>query len=196
MQNVGDSPIEPGDVVQVVGTGPSVVGAAPVLQIRKSDAAYQGSVVGVAGQALYVPSAETRAAYALQEATIRDAQTRRDAIMFGQGSDEQKAAQLAGITVPNPTIDDTTGTVHIDASAPNVAANAYGTLATQGTVPVIKVTAANGSIHAGDLLVSSDIPGIAMKADPTKAVTGTIIGKALGNLQSGTGTIPVLITLK
>jgi len=196
IQNVSDSPIEPGDIVQIVGTGPAVVGAAPVLQIRKSDASYQGTVVGVAEQALYVPSAETRAAYAQQEAAMRDAQTRRDAIMFGQGSDAEKAAELAKITVPNPTIDDTTGTVHVDAGAPNVAANSYGTLATQGTVPAVKVTASNGPIHAGDLLVSSNIPGVAMKADTSKAITGTIIGKALGALESGTGTVPVLVTLK
>jgi hypothetical protein len=196
MQNVGDLPIEAGDVVQVVGTSRAVVGAAPVLQVRKSDAAYQGTVVGVAGQALYVPSADTRAAYEQQQAAIQDAQNRRYAIMSGPGSDEQKAAELAKITVPNPTIDDTTGTVHMDTGATKVNTNSYGTLATDGTVPAVKVTAANGPIHVGDLLVTSDSPGVAMKADLSKAITGTVIGKALGNLERGTGTMPVLITLK
>jgi hypothetical protein len=196
MQNVGDSPIEPGDVVQIVSTGPAVVGAAPVLQVRKSDSAYQGTVIGVAGQALYVPSAETSAAYAQQNAAIQDAQNRIQTIKSGPDSDTDKAAEIAKITVPDATIDDSMGTVHIDATAPNTVANLYGTLATDGAVPALKVTTANGPIQAGDLLVSSSTPGVAMKADPSKAVTGTIIGKALGSLQSGTGTVPALITLK
>ncbi len=196
MQNVGNTAIEAGDVVQVVGTGPAVVGSAPVLQVRKSDAAYQSTVVGVAGQALYVPSAQTEAAYQQQQAAMSDAQNRRNAIMSGNESDAQKAADLAKIVMPSATIDDGAGTVHPDRNATNVAAQSYGMFATDGTVPAVKVTASNGPIHTGDLLVSSDSPGVAMKADLSKPLTGTVIGKALGTLESGTGTVPVLVTLK
>lgn len=67
-------------------------------------------------------------------------------------------------------------------------------LAVVGVVPV-KVTAANGPIQPGDLLVASSTPGHAMKAGPNPPV-GTVIGKALGMLQSGTGVIQILVTLQ
>lgn len=69
-----------------------------------------------------------------------------------------------------------------------------------GIVPT-KVTAENGAIQRGDLLTTSSIPGYAMKAKPLLFngveiyPPGTILGKALGSLESGTGMIPVLITL-
>jgi hypothetical protein len=63
-------------------------------------------------------------------------------------------------------------------------------LALVGRVPV-KVTAAGGPIAIGDLLVASNVPGRAMRAvDPP---AGTVIGKALGPLASGTGVILALI---
>ena len=66
-------------------------------------------------------------------------------------------------------------------------------LAVVGVVPV-KVSAESGSIRPGDLLTTSPTPGHAMKAINPKV--GTIIGKALASLESGTGLIPVLITLQ
>lgn len=74
-------------------------------------------------------------------------------------------------------------------------------LAIAGVVPV-KVTAENGSIYAGDSLTTSSIPGHAMKAQPitvngiTFYPSGVIIGKTLGNLEKGEGTILVLVTLQ
>lgn len=70
-----------------------------------------------------------------------------------------------------------------------------------GSIPVaimgiasVKVSAENGSINPGDLLVTSSTPGYAMRGtDPTP---GTILGKALGSLEKGTGTILVLLTLR
>ncbi|MBI4671189.1 MAG: hypothetical protein HY741_05920 [Chloroflexi bacterium] len=70
-----------------------------------------------------------------------------------------------------------------------------------GIVPT-KVTAENGAIQRGDLLTTSSTPGYAMKARPMLIngveiyPPGTILGKALGSLESGTGMIPVLITLR
>jgi hypothetical protein len=49
-------------------------------------------------------------------------------------------------------------------------------------------------IHPGDLLTTSDMPGYAMKATDPKI--GTILGKAMGTLESGTGVIEVLVTLQ
>ena len=62
-----------------------------------------------------------------------------------------------------------------------------------GIVPC-KVTAESGSIGIGDLLVTSSRPGHAMRdADPR---IGTVLGKALEPLASGTGVIMVLVTLQ
>lgn len=66
-------------------------------------------------------------------------------------------------------------------------------LAVVGIVPC-KVSAENGSIRRGDLLVTAATPGHAMRDDDPK--NGTIVGKALGTLDSGTGMIKVLVTLQ
>lgn len=59
-----------------------------------------------------------------------------------------------------------------------------------------KVDAGNSPIKVGDLLTTSSMPGHAMKViDPEKAF-GSVIGKALGELDSGTGIIPVLVALQ
>jgi hypothetical protein len=70
-----------------------------------------------------------------------------------------------------------------------------------GDVPVTimgmvlcKVSAENGPVRPGDLLVTSATPGHAMRAD--QAPPGTILGKALEALDSGTGVILVLVTLQ
>ena len=70
-----------------------------------------------------------------------------------------------------------------------------------GVVPT-KVSAENGPIQIGDLLVTSSLPGRAMKARPDVIngvlvyPTGAILGKALEPLQQGTGVIAVLVTLR
>jgi hypothetical protein len=66
-------------------------------------------------------------------------------------------------------------------------------VAITGIVPC-KVTTENGPIKRGDLLTSSSKPGYAMKA--TEHKVGTILGKALQSLDSGTGKIEVLIILQ
>jgi len=74
-------------------------------------------------------------------------------------------------------------------------------IAVAGRVPC-KVDASNGPIQPGDLLTTSDRPGYAMKAEPTMIngrgfyPDGTILGKAMGTLESGTGVIEVLVTLQ
>lgn len=64
-----------------------------------------------------------------------------------------------------------------------------------GIVPV-KVTTENGPIRMHDLLVSSATPGYAMKGTDKEQMLGAVIGKALGSLESGKGTIEVLVTLQ
>jgi hypothetical protein len=64
-------------------------------------------------------------------------------------------------------------------------------LALVGRVPV-KASAENGPIAIGDLLVASSTPGHAMRGGPDPPA-GTVIGKALQALPSGTGVIQMLV---
>ena len=74
-------------------------------------------------------------------------------------------------------------------------------VATTGRV-LVKVDASNGSIHIGDLLVTSDIPGLAMKSEPITIgnrkmhMPGSLIGKALEPMEKGSGRILVLLSLQ
>jgi len=74
-------------------------------------------------------------------------------------------------------------------------------VATMGRV-LVKVDASRSPVDIGDLLVTSGVPGVAMKSIPidvggTKIHRpGTIIGKALQPLSAGTGQILVLLSLQ
>jgi len=68
-------------------------------------------------------------------------------------------------------------------------------LAVVGIVPC-KVTAENGAIRVGDLLVTSSHAGYAMKGTDRRRLVGAVVGKALEPLPKGTGTIQVLVTLQ
>jgi hypothetical protein len=74
-------------------------------------------------------------------------------------------------------------------------------VATTGRVRV-KVDATKGPIHIGDLLVTSDVPGVAMKSEAVNLGgvqfhrPGTLIGKALEPLEKGKGEILVLLSLQ
>jgi hypothetical protein len=74
-------------------------------------------------------------------------------------------------------------------------------VATTGRVRV-KVDASSSPIHIGDLLVTSGIPGVAMKSEPVSIGgvqlhrPGTLIGKALEPLGKGSGEILVLLSLQ
>jgi hypothetical protein len=68
-------------------------------------------------------------------------------------------------------------------------------MAVVGIVPA-KVSAENGAIHPGDLLVSSSKVGYGMKGTDRSRLVGAVIGKAMGSLENGTGVIEVLVTLQ
>ena len=90
-------------------------------------------------------------------------------------------------------------------SQPGITLGASGAgkvlVATTGRVR-IKVDASSGSIQVGDLLVTSDVAGVAMKSQPLSLGgvqihrPGTLIGKALEPLPTGTGEILVLLSLQ
>ena len=74
-------------------------------------------------------------------------------------------------------------------------------VATTGRLRV-KVDATRGPIRVGDLLVTSDTRGYAMKSEPIVVngrsihSPGTLIGKALEPLEKGAGEIMVLLSLQ
>jgi trimeric autotransporter adhesin len=68
-------------------------------------------------------------------------------------------------------------------------------LAIVGIVPC-KVTAENGPIARGDLLVTSSTPGHAMRGTDRSRMLGAVVGKALEPLSEGRGVIQVLVTLQ
>jgi hypothetical protein len=105
-------------------------------------------------------------------------------------SSETYSTRVAGIFSTQPGIlggsSDVSGSAEPNEKVP---------LAIHGIVPC-KVSAENGAITPGDLLVSSRIPGYAMKGTKRDAMLGAVVGKAMGTLKKGTGTIPVLVTLQ
>jgi hypothetical protein len=96
---------------------------------------------------------------------------------------------VAGVVSPNPGL-------LLGAASPSKAK-----IATTGRVKV-RVDASKQPIRMGDLLVTSDRPGMAMKSEPLDLGgvkihrPGTLIGKALEPLPSGEGEILVLLSLQ
>jgi hypothetical protein len=194
MQNVDSSALEPGDVVVIVGNSAPVIGEIPVVTVRKATSAYDSSVVGVVDQAVYVPDAATKAAYDAEQEAYRAMRAARAA--------EEKRATAAGvkpdyskISAPKMTINDQDGVLHATSDT-SIAAGSYVNVVTLGSYKMIKVDASFGAIHAGDLLTTSTNPGYAMKVVDKVAAIGGIIGKALGTLETGTGSIPVMVMPK
>lgn len=70
----------------------------------------------------------------------------------------------------------------------------YVAIVTLGAFRAIKVDASYGAIRPGDLLVSSPTPGHAMRAE--NPGVGSVIGKAMGALDEGTGLIAVMVSLQ
>ena len=68
-------------------------------------------------------------------------------------------------------------------------------MAMTGIVPT-KVSAENGPIKPGDLLVTSSKVGYAMKGTDRSQMLGAVIGKAIGHLDAGVGTIEAVVTLQ
>ena len=64
-----------------------------------------------------------------------------------------------------------------------------------GIVPC-KVTAENGPISPGDLLVTSSVPGHAMRGTNRTRMLGAVVGKALESFREGKGVIQILVTLQ
>jgi hypothetical protein len=91
-----------------------------------------------------------------------------------------------GVLATRYEVADTTSTEQMKEDVP---------LAIVGIVPC-KVSAENGAIHPGDLLVTSSRPGYAMRGSDRARMLGAVVGKAMQPLERGTGSIEVLVTLQ
>jgi hypothetical protein len=111
----------------------------------------------------------------------------------------------SGNTVKASTASYDTSVAGVVSSQPGIVLGEEGSsreqIATTGRVRV-HVDASKGAIGIGDLLVTSDVPGTAMKSAPIDIGgfsihrPGTIIGKALEPLDHGVGEILVLLSLQ
>ena len=102
---------------------------------------------------------------------------------------------LSSVQIPDASITDQQGIPHAT-NDPSVPTNGYVNVVTLGAYKMVKVDASFGAIHAGDLLTTSSHAGYAMKATDKLQAFGATIGKAVGSLETGTGTIAVLVSLK
>lgn len=102
---------------------------------------------------------------------------------------EAQSVRVAGIitTVPRVILDDN--------SVSGQKRNGRPAVALAGRVPV-KAMAKFGAIEIGDLLVSSSIPGYAMKCSERSECMGAIIGKAMEPLAEGVAKIMVQVMLR
>jgi hypothetical protein len=207
MQNQDSGALELGDVVVIVGNAPPVLGQIPVVTVRKATKAYDTAVAGVVDAVWYAPDAATKSAFEAQETAVRTAMNARNKSQAaaraslaktdsGEVATPRVKIALPEAAMPQMKISDEQGTLHAVAGATSVGRGGYLSVVTLGSYKMVKVDASFGAIRAGDLLTTSSHPGYAMKVGDKVAAIGAIIGKALGNLSTGTGTIPVLVMPK
>jgi hypothetical protein len=177
------------NVILNLGGGNVGIGKLPTVKLDVAgDAHFSGIVAGGIIQATYqdvaewVPAAETMAA-----GTV---------VVVGEDADNTVTASMhaydtsvAGVVSASPGL------------LLGVASATKAKIATTGRVRV-RVDATKSPIRKGDLLVTSDRPGMAMKSEPLDIGgvklhrPGTLIGKALEPLAGGEGEILVLLSLQ
>jgi hypothetical protein len=144
-----------------------------------------GTQVGGADFAESVSAAGTRNNYEPGDVLVIDTSSDRQFSL----STSAYSTLVAGIYSTKPGV---VGASH-RSEDPKLAAEIP--LAIVGIVPC-KVSAENGPISRGDLLVTSSTPGFAMRGGDDARLAGAIIGKALQPLATGRGAIEVLVTLR
>ena len=198
---VSTEPMEPGDVVSVDPSRPDAV--------RRSAGSEDRAVIGVVSTrpgfllgGVPFDAGAMRAAWG--EAVHDEFQTARaelrERVLSNHGNlrADLEAAHLAHTASPVPEKDASDLVNRLESDLEGLALEMFHKerfvpVALAGRVPV-KVDAWYGSIQVGDLLTSSPTPGHAMRADDPRP--GTVIGKALEALESGTGKISVLVMLR
>ena len=185
--NSVEETLELGDVVVIggnqaslyYGTGDKI----PVPEADLTDKAYDTRVCGIVCEAHGLLESEADADDAgAQAASGKKAASSRKK----KSSEPPSPQQVRELTAEE--LDEQGGT--------NVKPGQVGYMVTLGAFANCKVDADIAPINVGDILTTSPTRGHAQKVlDPSKAL-GAVIGKALGSLKKGKGTIPVIVTLQ
>jgi hypothetical protein len=182
VNNVGEV-LEQGDVVVIAPRQPDMPERAvsmPTVEVDFAQRIYDTAVCGIVHN-LY---AEHKPDPGQEPKADRDAE--KTSGRSGHKRSQPRAGSTQAFTL------DELGTLDRTKIAPGQ----IGHLVAGGVCVVCKVDADVAPIKAGDLLTTSATKGHAQKViDSTKAV-GAVLGKALGSLKKGKGTIPVLVTLQ
>ena len=164
------------------------VSGVDLLTISGSAIHFNGNVDGTTIQATYQDLAEwVPAAESMPAGTV--VVVAEDANNTVAASMHAYDTSVAGVVSANPGL------------LLGVASDSKAKIATTGRVRV-RVDATKSPIRKGDLLVTSDKPGLAMKSEPLDLGgvkihrPGTLIGKALEPLAGGQGEILVLLSLQ
>jgi hypothetical protein len=170
-----------------VGIGPNAPNPAYLLHVQ-GNGRFDGTVSGTNISAVYQDVAEWVPA--------NDALTAGTVVVIDRSAPNTVAAStvaydtaVAGVVSGQPGI-------ILGVAGPNKVQ-----VATTGRVKV-RADARSGPIAPGDLLVTSDTPGVVMRSEPmsvngrTFHQPGTLVGKALEPLEKGTGEILVLLSLQ
>jgi hypothetical protein len=189
--------LEEGDVVIVNGRGAShYLGTGnriPIPEVDLTDQAYDTRVCGIVVKPVTVndlPSVEIAPSELPTELLEQAAAMQAQAEPARQ---ETAAPDASPYEHPLQSMAAPSGQ---DADSTQVANQHLGKMVTLGAFAHCKVDADIAPVAAGDLLTTSPTKGHAQKVlQPEKAI-GAIIGKALGSLGAGRGTIPLLVLLQ
>jgi len=176
VNNVGDT-LEKGDVVVIAARQAGIQDrpeAMPVLEIDLTEETYDTTVCGVVND-LY-------------------AEHKLDLPPESDGKSSGRSGGKRGQAKTGSTQAFTMGELEtLDRS--KIAPGQIGHLMTSGVCQACKVDADIAAIKAGDLLTTSPTKGHAQKVTDQAKAAGAVLGKALGSLKKGKGTIPVLLSL-
>lgn len=179
INDYNDGPVE-GNLIHA-----SLLGAIPSTAFRVNRSGFVfangGYITGGADVAEYVPASEPLGPGDVAEIDVVNGKALRK-------SSHANSPGVAGVisTQPGLTLNGSTSEQEAQKAMPR--------LALAGRVPV-KSTNENGGIRAGDLLVSASRHGYAMRA-PESPLAGTVIGKAMQNLDAESGVIEMLVMLR
>jgi hypothetical protein len=183
-QNGGETTLEPGDVVAVVGIaeGPTEFYARPVLLVQKADLATSQAVVGVV-DGRYVTKIVTKEETRLTPQAVE--------VTDPEGLNPPETVYVDEETVETYQVEDAQWFAEPAAPGDKL------TVVYRGLIQV-KVDASLGAIQVGDrLAIGSD--GYALKAQPVlegQAPGGLALGLALEPLAEGQGLVWVLVDLQ
>jgi hypothetical protein len=183
--NVGIGATNPGAKLEVSGSVKLTAGSGGSITFQDGttqSTAYTGVTCG-GDYAESVDVSGSRTSYAAGDVLVLDSDNPGKMLK----SAEPYSISVSGIYSTKPG---TVGRRQMAAKSPDEVP-----MAVVGIVPA-KVSAENGPIKVGDLLVTSSTPGYAMKGTDRSRMLGAVVGKAMAKLDAGTGVIEVLVTLQ